>query len=214
MQIIDKKIMDYVLKYSSQEPEILKELRRETWQKVIAPRMLSGPAQGRLLALLSKMIQPKNILEIGTYTGYATLCLAEGLSENGQIHTIDKNDELVKIQKKYFQKSKFAKKIICYNGDALEIIPQLKSKYDLIFLDADKRNYPKYFELIQNMMNVGGIILSDNVLWDGKVTKKIAKNDLDTQQIHDFNEKISAHKDFESIILPFRDGISISRKMK
>lgn len=212
MQLIDEKIMDYVLKYSSPEPEILQELRRETWQKVLAPRMLSGPSQGRLLALLSKIIQPKNILEIGTYTGYSTLCLAEGLSENGHIYTIDKNDELVKIQEKYFQKSSLTQKIIRYSGDALEIIPQLKLKYDLIYLDADKKNYPKYFDLILDLLNPGGILLSDNVLWDGKVTNEIAKNDLDTQQIHTFNKRISLHKDFETIILPFRDGISISRK--
>ncbi len=212
MQLIDEKIMDYVLKYSSPEPKILQELRRETWQKVIAPRMLSGPAQGRLLALLSKMIQPKNILEIGTYTGYATLCLAEGLSKNGLIHTLDKNDELLKIQEKYFRKSIYSKKIIKYTGEALQIIPKLDVKFDLIFLDADKKNYPQYLDLIYDKLTSGGILLSDNVLWGGKVTNKIAVNDLDTQQIHVFNKKISMHKDFETIILPIRDGISISRK--
>lgn len=213
MSLIPQSITDYAEKHTEPESKILTELRRETWQKVITPRMLSGHLQGRLLSAISKMIQPKVILEIGTYTGYSTLCLAEGLAENGIIHTIDNNEELVDFQKKYFVKAGLDTKIVQHTGEALKIIPQLKSNYDLVFIDADKINYSAYFEQIINTVNSGGIILSDNVLWGGKVLKTPLKNDRDTKSIIAYNTKLKNDKRVETLLLPFRDGISIARKL-
>jgi predicted O-methyltransferase YrrM len=213
MELNTSDILEYAENHSDDEPIILQKLRRETWQKVLVPRMLSGHLQGRLLSLISKMIQPKNILEIGTYTGYSTLCLAEGLAENGTIHTIDKNEELVDFQKKYFKMAKLDHKIIQYTGNALDIIPTINSSYDLVFIDADKINYSNYFDLIINKVRKGGIILSDNVLWSGKVTKKVEKNDRDTQSLIEYNLKLKDDKRVENLLLPVRDGITISRKL-
>ena len=164
MHFLPNKIDDYVVNHSQQEPKVLQELSKETWQKVLNPRMLSGAFQGRLLSMISKLIQPKNILEIGTYTGYSALCLAEGLSSKGKIITIDKNEELETLQNKYFKKSGFRNQIEQKVGNALEIIPKIDEKFDLVFIDADKSNYVNYFHLIIGKMNSGGIILSDNVL--------------------------------------------------
>lgn len=213
MSFISKDIMDYAKKHTTEEPKILQELRRETWQKVIAPRMLSGHYQGRLLSMLSKMIQPKRILEIGTYTGYATLCLAEGLVDNGVIYTLDNNEELNEIQQKYFNKSGFAKQIVQLTGNALELIPNLTDTFDLVFIDADKKNYTRYFDLIVEKLDKGGIILSDNVLWSGKVLEKIKKNDKETQSIVRYNQHLRKVKSVETILLPIRDGVSITRKL-
>lgn len=213
MSFISEDIMDYAEKHSSDEPKLLQELRRETWQKVIAPRMLSGHHQGRLLSMISKMVQPKKILEIGTYTGYATLCLAEGLSDKGVIYTIDINEELEEIQQKYFKKSGFSKQIVSLTGNALELIPAITETFDLVFIDADKVNYNRYFDLIITKLTRGGIILSDNVLWSGKVLKKVQNNDKDTQSLIVYNQRIKNEKSVETILLPFRDGISITRKL-
>jgi predicted O-methyltransferase YrrM len=213
MDIIPQKIINYAEKHSESEPKILQELRKETWQKIVTPRMLSGHLQGRLLAMISKMIKPKMILEIGTYTGYATLCLAEGLAKNGIIHTIDYNEELVDFQKKYFNMSEFSSQIIQHTGNALHIVPQLNETFDLVFIDADKINYSNYYDLIINKLRKGGIILSDNVLWSGKVIKKPDRKDLNTLSIIHYNLKIKNDKRVETILLPFRDGISITRKL-
>ena len=211
MHFLPEDINDYVVNHSAKEPELLKELQRETWQKVLNPRMLSGAYQGRLLSMISKICSPKTILEIGTYTGYATLCLAEGLLDNGKIITIDINEELEEIQSKYFQKSGVADKISSIIGNALEVIPQLNEKFDLVFIDADKSNYINYFNLILPKMNSGGIILTDNVLWSGKVVEKLDPKDIDTKVLLDYNKMLASDSRVETIVLPIRDGLTVSR---
>ena len=207
------KINNYAKDHSCSETKLLSELRRETELKCINPIMLSGEYQGRLLSLISKIKQPKKILEIGTFTGYATLCLAEGLETSGKIYTIDKNEELIKIQNKYFSKSKYHKNIIQYTGDALEIIPKINSKFDLIFLDADKENYNKYLEIIIPKLNKKGILISDNVLWHGKVLIDKKNQDKVTKRIDTFNKDLVENKNFQTFMLPIRDGLSISIKL-
>jgi predicted O-methyltransferase YrrM len=214
MNFVSDEIMDYAEKHSSNEPELLKELRKETWQKILVPRMLSGHLQGRLLSAISKMIQPKSVLEIGTYTGYATLCLAEGLTDKGVIYTIDNNEELVDFQRKYFKKSRFNEQIIQFTGEAIEVIPNIDTQFDLVFIDADKKNYSRYFELIIEKLNKGGIILSDNVLWSGKVLQAPSEKDIDTQSLIDYNNLVKNDIRLETVLLPFRDGLSISRKLQ
>ena len=211
MDFISSDLLDYVTKHSNEEPQILKDLTRETYQKVLLPRMLSGPLQGRFLSVLSKIIRPKKILEIGTYTGYATLCLAEGLAPNGIIDTLDKNEELLDFQRKYFNRSGYGDQINQHLGNAIDIIPKLSSDYDFVFLDADKTNYINYFELIIPKMNSGGVILSDNVLWSGKVIKEADVKDKDTQVLQEFNKLLATDKRVESVLLPLRDGLTISR---
>ena len=169
MEFLNKDIMKYAENHSQSEPKLLKELFRETHQKILQPRMISGHFQGRLLSFLSKLTQPNNILEIGTFTGYATLCMAEGLKENGTIHTIEVNEELFNFHKRYFDKSSYKNQIISHLGDAKDIIPQLDFKFDMAFIDADKANYISYFDLVLPKLNSGGIIIADNVLWSGKV---------------------------------------------
>ena len=203
--------MDYVINNSEDEPELLKELSKETYQKILQPRMLSGHPQGRLLSLLSKMIRPKRILEIGTYTGYGTICLAEGLADTGKIITIDINEELIDFQNKYFERSGYRDKIIQLNGEALDVIDGLNEKFDIVFLDADKENYIEYYKLISNKMVNGGILISDNVLWSGKVLVSSKLDDIETNTLDQFNQLIKDDKRFETIIIPIRDGISISR---
>jgi caffeoyl-CoA O-methyltransferase len=210
---INKEILEYVELFSQKEPDLLKELNRETNLKVLNPRMLSGAYQGRILSMISKLLKPINVLEVGTYTGYSALCILEGLDPNGIIHTIDKNEELESIQRKYFNKSKKGNKIIQYNGDALKIIPELNESFDLIFIDADKENYINYFNLVINKLNKNGVLISDNVLWSGKVLEKISKNDTATKTLVDFNNMINNDSRVETIILPIRDGISICRKI-
>ena len=207
------KINNYAKDHSCSETKLLSELRRETELKYINPIMLSGEYQGRLLSLISKIKQPKKILEIGTFTGYATLCLAEGLETSGKIYTIDKNEELIKIQNKYFSKSKYHKNIIQYTGDALEIIPKINSKFDLIFLDADKESYNKYLEIIIPKLNKKGILISDNVLWHGKVLSDKKNQDKVTKGIDTFNKDLVENKNFQTFMLPIRDGLSISIKL-
>ena len=207
------KINNYAKDHSCSETKLLSELRRETELKCINPIMLSGEYQGRLLSLISKIKQPKKILEIGTFTGYATLCLAEGLETSGKIYTIDKNEELIKIQNKYFSKSKYHKNIKQYTGNALEIIPKINSKFDLIFLDADKENYNKYLEIIIPKLNKKGILISDNVLWHGKVLSDKKNQDKVTKRIDTFNKDLVENKNFQTFMLPIRDGLSISIKL-
>ena len=211
MHFLPEKIDDYVVNHSQSEPEILKELTRETWQKVLNPRMLSGTFQGRVLSMISKLIQPKSVLEIGTYTGYSALSIAEGLHPEGNIHTIDKNEELFSLQQKYFEKSAYTGQIHSHIGNALEIIPTLEEKFDLVFIDADKSNYINYFNLIIDKMNVGGIILSDNVLWSGKVVEELNPKDIDTKVLLEYNALLNTDKRLETVLLPIRDGLTISR---
>ncbi|CAA0181993.1 O-methyltransferase [Tenacibaculum maritimum] len=211
MHFLPEKIDDYVIKHSQREPEILKELTKETWQKVLNPRMLSGAFQGRVLAMISKLIQPRTILEIGTYTGYSALCLCEGLLPEGVLHTIDKNEELETLQQKYFQKSEYSHQINQYVGDAMSIIPTIEGKFDLVFIDADKRNYVNYFHQIIERMNTGGIILSDNVLWSGKVVETLNPKDIDTKVLLAYNELLNTDARVETVLLPIRDGLTVSR---
>ncbi|HCE53945.1 MAG TPA: methyltransferase [Lutibacter sp.] len=211
MNFLTEKIDDYVVNHSQKEPELLQQLNKETWQKVLNPRMLSGGYQGRILSMISKLIKPKAILEIGTYTGYSALCLAEGMPKNGTLFTIDKNEELEDFAKKYFEKSPFNKQIKQFVGNALDIIPTLNQKFDLVFIDADKENYITYFKMIIDKMNSCGVILSDNVLWSGKVVEKIEPNDKDTKALVAYNEMLNNDDRIETILLPIRDGLSISR---
>lgn len=203
---------DYLENHSSSPSELLEALERETFQKVLQPIMLSGAFQGKFLSIISKIVQPTSILEIGTYTGYATLCLLEGLTSNGIIHTIDINEELRWIQDKYFKKSGRAHQINSHTGNALDIIPTLDEGFDLIFIDADKPNYPKYLELVIDKLNSGGIILSDNVLWHGKVLNPELHEDASTKALVEFNSALKHHESLESVMLPIRDGITLSRK--
>ena len=201
---------NYALLNSDSVPNLLLELEKETYQKVLQPRMLSGSLQGRLLSLFSNIIKPKTILEIGTYTGYSTICLAEGLSKNGKIHTIDNNEELVTIQNKYFKKSEFDKKIFFYLGNAIEIIPKLKGPFELVFIDADKINYEKYFDFVIPKMSKGGLIISDNVMWSGKVLDEFDSIDESTVALKKYNKKLKNDPRVKTTILPFRDGLSLS----
>ena len=212
MHFIPEKLDDYVVMHSEEEPELLKQLTRETHQKILQPRMLSGHYQGRVLSMISKLVNPKNILEIGTYTGYSALCLAEGMQKSGELHTIDINEELYDFQRKYFDKSIFGNQIHQHLGNALEIIPKLNMSFDLIFIDADKENYSNYFNVIIDKLNSGGVILSDNVLWSGKVIEKVDAKDIDTKGVLAFNALLKNDPRVETIILPIRDGLSISRK--
>jgi len=212
MNFISGKLNDYIQKHSNKESDLLKELSRETKLKILNPRMLSGSYQGRILSMISKLTKPKYILEIGTYTGYSCLCLAEGMKNDGELHTIDENEELYDFQRKYFNKSNYKNKIFQHLGNALELIENIDKKFDLIFLDADKENYTKYLELLVDKLNSNGILITDNVLWNGKVTMTISDEDLRTKEIDKFNKLLNQRNDMETIILPIRDGISVSRK--
>jgi len=211
-EFINKDILDYVKLNSQQEPTLLKELNKETHLKISNPRMLCSSYQGRVLSIISKIIKPKKVLEIGTYTGYSTLCIAEGLDKNGIIYTIDINEELQEIQNKYFDKSGFGNQIHQHIGNAIEFIPKINECFDFVYLDADKENYNEYFDLIIDKIVSGGVLISDNVLWSGKVLN--TKNqDLITQKLIEFNQLIKKDKRLDTIILPIRDGLSISRKI-
>ena len=211
MDFISEKLTEYISRNSNIEPEILARLNQETHQKILKPRMLSGHIQGRFLSMLSKMKSPSTILEIGTYTGYGTLCLSEGLKEDGKIFTIDRNEELLKIQNKYFEKSGKRDKIIQLTGNAKEILNDLNETYDLVFIDADKENYIEYFKQVSERLNKNGIIISDNVLWSGKVLDSSLEKDEETNALVNFNKILNEDKRFETVILPLRDGLSISR---
>lgn len=211
MEFISEKLTEYISKNSNIEPEILARLNQETHQKILKPRMLSGHIQGRFLSMLSKMKSPSTILEIGTYTGYGTLCLSEGLKKGGKIFTIDRNEELLKIQNKYFEESGKRDKIIQLTGNAKEILNDLNETYDLVFIDADKENYIEYFNQVSERLNKNGIIISDNVLWSGKVLDSSLEKDEETNALVNFNKILNEDKRFETVILPLRDGLSISR---
>lgn len=211
MHFLPQHIDQYAVDHSENEPELLQQLTRETWQKVLAPRMSSGHYQGRVLSMISKLIQPKNILEIGTFTGYAALCLAEGMQANGSMHTIDINEELCDIQRNYFDASGYGKQIKQYTGNALDIIPELAISFDLVFIDADKSNYANYLELLLPKLTSGAVILSDNVLWSGKVVEKVNPKDIDTKALLQYNKILKEHPKLETVLLPIRDGLTISR---
>nr|WP_314896324.1 O-methyltransferase [uncultured Flavobacterium sp.] len=211
MHFISQELEDYIEQHSEKEPALLAALNKETYQKILLPRMLSGHFQGRVLSMLSKLIRPVNILEIGTYTGYSALCLCEGMQENGTLHTIDIKEELVDFQRKHFDKSPWGKQISQYLGEAINIIPTLDMKFDLVFIDADKENYLNYFELIVPKMNKGGIILSDNVLWSGKVLEPLNPKDLSTKILLEYNNLLANDSRVETVLLPIRDGLTVSR---
>ena len=214
MHFIPEKLDDYVVKHSEDEPILLQQLTRETYQKILQPRMLSGHYQGRVLSMISKLVNPKNILEIGTYTGYSALCLLEGIQASGELHTIDINEELVDFQRTYFDQSNYGHQIHQHLGNALEIIPKLNKTFDLVFIDADKENYSNYFNLIVEKLNKGGIILSDNVLWSGKVLETtFKKEDTSTPALIKYNRLLKVDKRVETVVLPIRDGLTISRKL-
>ena len=211
MNFLPETIETYAADHSQKEPELLEKLNKETWQKALAPRMISGHFQGRILSLISKLVAPGTILEIGTYTGYSALCLAEGLQKQGVLHTIDHNEELYSLQRKYFDQSPYKNQIVQHTGEALEVISGIKGPFDLVFIDADKANYANYFEAVIDKMNPGGVILSDNVLWSGKVTVKPDPNDEDTKALIAFNKTMNQDPRIETVMLPIRDGLTISR---
>ena len=211
MHFLSTLLENYIADNSQNEPEVLQELTRETHLKVIQPRMITGHFQGRVLSLLSKIIHPKNILEIGTYTGYSAICLAEGLPKNGTLHTIDVNEELVGMQRKYFEKSGFGNQIIQHTGDALKIIPTLDEVFDLVFIDAEKASYDFYFETVLQKTRPGSVILSDNVLWSGKVVEPLNPKDKVTKILLDYNKKLKEDPRVETVLLPIRDGLTLSR---
>lgn len=213
MEFIANTLYDYVVAHSQEEPQLLADLSRQTHLKVLQPRMLSGSLQGRFLSVLTKLLQPKKIIEVGTFTGYATLCLAEGLPKEGRIDTLDINEELVDFQRSFFDRSKWGEQIHQHCGDAIEIIPTLEGEYDLVFLDADKKNYLNYLELLLPKIKTGGVLLSDNVLWSGKVLEETQKNDRDTTVLKEFNQKLAQHPQLETVMLPLRDGLTLSRKI-
>ena len=212
MDFLPPSINSYSESHTSPESEILKELNRETHAKVLMPRMLSGHLQGRMLSMISRMISPKTILEIGTYTGYSALCMAEGLAQGGLLHTIDINDELTPMVKKYVEKSGLTDSFVIHTGNALDIIPTLAGPFDLVFIDADKVNYSRYFDLCLDKVRSGGFIIADNVLWSGKVIDDGSKKDVDTKALMEFNDKVHAHTGLEHILLPLRDGLLIMQK--
>ncbi len=212
MEIVNTDIEKYCEQHSEHESVLLQKINRETHLEVLMPRMLSGHLQGRFLAMLSKMIKPKCILEIGTFTGYAALCLAEGLIEDGKLITIDVNEELAPRVKQYFAQSEKALQLHYVNGDAMQVIPNLEEVFDLVFIDADKKNYAKYYDLVFDKVNSGGYIISDNVLWSGKVVDVNASNDADTLNMLAFNEKLAKDNRVEPLLVPLRDGLMICRK--
>jgi caffeoyl-CoA O-methyltransferase len=213
MDFIAKEIEAYAEEFTREEGLVLAELNRETYAKVMTPRMLSGHLQGQILRMFSQMIRPKNILEIGTYTGYSALCFVDGLQEGGKLVTIDVNEELQDIILKYFEKSGKANQIDSRIGNAVEIIPTLDMKFDLVFIDADKENYPNYFDLVFDKLNVGGYIIADNVLWSGKVLEDDSKLDKDTLALKEYARKLKADPRVETVLLPVRDGLLIARKL-
>ncbi len=212
MDFLPENINQYTEQQSNTESKLLYDLNRATHQKVLQPRMLSGAYQGRLLSMISKLIQPKIILEVGTYTGYSALCLAEGLAKGGQLHSIEKNEELESIIKEYWDKSNSANQLNLHLGDACEVIPNLNLSPDLVFIDADKINYIKYYQLLIDQLKTGAIVLADNVLWSGKVLNPL-ENDPDTKALREFNQLILEDERVEKVMLPIRDGLYLIRKL-
>ena len=212
MEFIDEALDNYCCEHSSPEDALLAKLNRETHVKILQPRMLSGHFQGRVLSMFSKMIRPERILEIGTYTGYSALCLAEGLTETGKIITLDVNAQLEDFVRDFIEESEYATKIDYRIHDAMQHIPELDELFDIVFIDADKQNYINYYRLVFDKVKPGGYILSDNVLWSGKVIQTEGKIDKDTQLLQEFNDMIQNDDRVENVLLPIRDGIMIARK--
>ena len=212
MEFLPEEVEKYTTTHTTKESLLLAELNRETWANVMIPRMLSGHLQGRILSMFSKLVAPKNILEIGTYTGYSALCLAEGLKPNGTLHTLDINEEYTAVANRYFNKSDFSNNIQQHIGEALDIIPKLDCSFQLAFIDADKENYTNYFDAIIDKIDVGGLIIADNVLWSGKVIHE--QKDEETIALDKYNKKIVTSERVENVLLPVRDGLMISRKVK
>jgi len=212
MEFLPEEVEKYTTTHTTKESLLLAELNRETWANVMIPRMLSGHLQGRILSMFSKLITPENILEIGTYTGYSALCLAEGLKPNGTLHTLDINEEYTTVANRYFKKSNFSKNIQQHIGEALDIIPTLNCNFQLAFIDADKENYTNYFDAIIDKIDVGGLIIADNVLWSGKVIHE--QKDEETIALDKYNKKIVTSERVENVLLPVRDGLMISRKVQ
>ncbi len=211
MEFIDPKLDDYCVAHSSNQSNLLAELERETWAKVLQPRMISGDFQGRFLSMISKLKQPKAILEIGTYSGFSALCLAEGLSLDGELHTIDINEELETIILKYFNKSEYKDQLHFHIGNALDLIPELNKKWDIVFIDADKTNYSNYYDLLIDQLEPGALIIADNVLWSSKVIQEVDAKDYETQALLEYNDKIQSDPRVENILLPVRDGLMMCR---
>ena len=212
MDFLPEKINQYAINHSNKEHQLLSDLNRETWANVMNPRMLSGFTQGRFLSMISNMISPHNILEIGTYTGYSALCLAEGLKKNGMLHTLDINEEYAIIAKKYFNKSIYKNNITQYIGNALDIINNFNQCFEIAFIDADKENYCKYFDLIIDKIKINGYIIADNVLWSGKVLEEV--QDKETEALNEYNKKVLKDERIETLLLPIRDGLMISKKIR
>jgi predicted O-methyltransferase YrrM len=210
---LNPKLLKYIEEHSTAEDEVLADLRRQTFLKVVHPRMISGPVQGKFLHMISSLIQAENILEIGTYTGYSAICMARGMKENGRLITLEVNDELEKIQDKYFRLAGLSDRIRRITGDAREIIPNLNENFDLVFIDADKEQYPEYYQMVKPKLRKGGLIIADNVLWDGKVIDDQFRNDRPTQSIKKFNTLINKDKELENLLLPLRDGLMLIRKL-
>lgn len=213
MEFIDPHIQHYCEAHTSPETPVLQALNRATHARVLMPRMLSGHLQGRLLAMYSRMMQPLRILEIGTYTGYSAICLAEGLQEGGQLITIDKNEELEEMMREAWEQAGIAKKIVLHLGNALDIIPGLDGPFDMVFIDADKKNYLNYYHLVLPKMRLGGLIMADNVLWSGKIVDEKAQ-DADTLALREFNDYLMQDEHVETLLLPIRDGIMMARICK
>ena len=211
MDFIPKQLADYAEQHTSNETAVLHGLYRETHIKTIMPQMIAGHLQGAFLSMISFMVQPKQILEVGTFTGYSAICLCSGLQENGMLHTIDINEELQSMQKHYFEQAGVSEKITSYIGNALDIIPQIEGTFDLVFLDADKINYANYYDMVFEKVRQGGYIMADNVLWSGKILDD--KKDVDTAALDAYNKKIQSDDRVQNILLPIRDGIMIARKM-
>lgn len=211
MHFLSPLLTEYITAHSEEEPLVLQELTRETHLKVVRPRMITGHFQGRVMSMLSKIINPKNILEIGTYTGYSAICLAEGLQKGGTLHTIDINDELINLQRRYFDRSGFGPQIVQHSGNALKIIPKLNCIFDLIFIDAEKTEYPDYLEAVLKKVRSGSVILSDNVLWSGKVIEPLNHKDKATRTLLDYNKNLKDDPRLETVLLPIRDGLTVSR---
>ena len=213
MDFLPKEIDAYSVAHTTSETEVLNDLNRQTNIQILQPRMLSGHLQGRVLSMLSHMIQPTNILEIGTYTGYSAICLSEGLKSDGKVVTIDRNAELEDFARSYFEKANVSDKINFRIGNAIDIIPSLKETFDLVFIDADKKNYSNYFDLVIDKLPKGAYIIADNVLWSGKVVQKVEEPDVETKAIAEYNEKIHNDSRVENILFPIRDGLMIARKL-
>ncbi len=212
MEFIDAKLDDYVCAHTENEPAILAELNRRTHVSILQPRMLSGHYQGRLLSMLAHMIQPKRVLEIGTYTGYSALCFAEGLQEGGKVTTVDVNEELEEFVQSYIEKANCSDKVEYIVGDAMEVIAHLDEQFDLVFIDADKKNYCNYYELVFDKVKSGGYIIADNVLWSGKVLEDYDSLDRETKILMDYNKMVHEDERVQEILLPIRDGLMIARK--